>query len=101
MEWYTLDSALYISSSYRHIGKKYGYWKRKRLIKGDILKMEINVGKQEMRYYINDIDQGIAFEGIDFTCDEKKFNMCVYIGDTNVSIELLRYSEIECETRAI
>ena len=80
------------------MGKKYGDWKRKRMIKGDIVKMEVNVGKQEMRYYINDYDQGIAFEGIEFqgiNFQQKRFNMCVYIGDTNVSIELLRYSEME------
>ena len=33
---------------------------------GDFIKMEVNVRNGEMRYFVNDKDQGIAFENIDF-----------------------------------
>ena len=56
---------------------------------GDTVTMEINVQKQEMKYFVNDKDQGIAFKNIDFK--QTKYNMAVFAGDKGVEIKLIEF----------
>ena len=45
--------------------------------KGDIVQMEINIYKKQIRYFINDEDQGLAFENIDFTAKTYNMEVCI------------------------
>ena len=56
---------------------------------GDIVKMEINTKKQEIKYFVNDKDHGVAFRDINF--DDKEFRMAVFIGDKDYKIRLSEF----------
>ena len=62
------------------------------LIDGDVIKMEVNVKKGEMRYHVNDKDEGIAFENIDFK--RNKYKMEVAVGNKGFEIKLIDFTKI-------
>ena len=70
--------------------KDYGTFKN-----GDNIKMEINTKKQTVRYYINEKDQGIAFENIDFRT--KKFKFIVMIHRKDYKVKLIDFSKTLCQ----
>lgn len=48
--------------------------------------MEIDTEQHQMRYSVNGIDHGIAFDDIDF--DETNYNMAVFAGDETIVVKL-------------
>ena len=56
----------------------------------DVVTMKIDIGKKQIIFILNDKDQGIAFENIDFK--SIKYKMAVYNSDANVKVQLLDFS---------
>ena len=57
-----------------------------------IVTMEVNTKKKQMRFYIDGMDQGIAFKNIDFK--RIKMKMYVYAEQQGTSIKLIRFSKM-------
>lgn len=66
-EFYGSDGFdLYCSAKNQHSNISYKTWKYKEWKFDDIIKMEVNTKNKSIKYFINDIEQGIAFKNIKF-----------------------------------
>ena len=57
----------------------------------DELRMELNTKNSTMRYFINNIDQGIAFQDIDFD-DNKKYYMAICLTSSS-KVKLIDFNQ--------
>ena len=62
----------------------------KRLANGDNIKLEFNVKRKTIKYYINNIDQGIAFRNIHFS-DKTKYNIFVSMYTAKDSVQMIDF----------
>ena len=61
---------------------------------GDLIKMELDVNKKTLRYFVKDQDQGIAFDNIDFN-NGNIYHMAVYLMQHQTKIKLERFEIYE------
>ena len=59
----------------------------------DIIGMELDINKKSLTFYLNGVDQGIAFENVNLDY-ERKYHMAVGMLDAGTSIELISFEEI-------
>ena len=59
----------------------------------DTIKMELNTNKKTLKFYVNNVDQGIAFDEVDFE-NNTKYNMAIFLYQKNDSIQLIDFQQI-------
>lgn len=57
---------------------------------GDIVKMEINTNHGTIQFHVNDENQGIAFDNIDFSIN--KYRLRIRLGDNGYSMRLIEFT---------
>ena len=57
---------------------------------GDLIKMEINVPKKTLKYFINDRKEAIGFDNIDI--DKNECYFVVMLNGTNCTLQLLDFN---------
>ena len=71
------------------INKQYGHYINYSKNNDNYITMELNVTNKTLKYYINNVDEGIAFSNIHFDYDTK-YNMAVYLD--RLTVELVLFS---------
>ena len=84
------DQHMYFKNDgYTYSSRSYGkYWRA-----DDIIKMELNMNEKSLRFYLNDVDQGIASQDIQFK-EGETYYLAVAIGDAGTSLKLISFDEI-------
>eukprot|EP01084_Bolivina_argentea_P285526 489659_1 len=72
-------------------GKLYGYMFYNRFI----IKMEINTKQKTLKYYTNGIDEGIAFQDINFK--NTTYHLAITMQDKNDSVQIIKFQQTVIE----